>query len=102
VLVKDPAQLEMIRQKELDVTRERCQKLIAAGANVILCGRGIDDFALKYFVEAGAMAIRRVSRADLRRIAGSSGAKVMINLSDFDGEETVDPTLLGSCERVFE
>jgi T-complex protein 1 subunit alpha len=51
VLVQDPNNIEMIRQREMDVTRERCQKIIEAGANVILCARGIDDFALKYFVE---------------------------------------------------
>ncbi len=51
VLVQDPENLEKIRQREMDVTRERCKKIIEAGANVILCSRGIDDFALKYFVE---------------------------------------------------
>lgn len=102
VLVKDPAQLEKIRQRELDVTRERCQKLINAGANVILCGRGIDDFALKYFVEAKAIAIRRVAKSDLRRIAKSSGAQVMTSLADFEGEEAVDSKFLGECEKVYE
>ena len=32
--------------------------LASAGANVVLCSRGIDDFALKYFVEAGVIADR--------------------------------------------
>jgi hypothetical protein len=39
----------------MDVTRERCQKIVEAGANVILCSKGIDDFALKYFVESNAI-----------------------------------------------
>lgn len=37
-----------------------------AGANVILTTKGIDDTALKYFVEAGAIACRRVPKDDLR------------------------------------
>jgi T-complex protein 1 subunit alpha len=53
----------------MDICKERCQKIIAAGANVVLCSRAIDDFALKYFVEAGVLAVRRVNKADLRRIA---------------------------------
>ncbi len=69
VLVQDPKELEMIRQREMDVTHERCKKIIDSGANVILCSKGIDDFALKYFVEAKAYAVRRVEKADLRRIA---------------------------------
>ncbi len=37
-----------------------------AGANVILTTKGIDDVCLKYFVEAGAIACRRVPKDDLR------------------------------------
>ena len=44
-----------------------------AGANVILCTGGIDDLCLKYFVEAGAMAVRRVKKEDLKRIARATG-----------------------------
>jgi len=69
VLVQDPNNLDQIRQREMDICKERCQKIIAAGANVVLCSRSIDDFALKYFVEAGVIAVRRVNKADLRRIA---------------------------------
>jgi T-complex protein 1 subunit alpha len=69
VLVKDPKNLDMIRQREMDICKERCQLIIDAGATVVLCSKGIDDFALKYFVEAGVIAIRRVKKSDLRRIA---------------------------------
>lgn len=86
----------------MDVTRERCQKIIEAGANVILCSKGIDDFALKYFVEGKALAIRRVKKGDLRRIANSTGAKIVTNLTDYDGEEKYDPSSLGTCDKVYE
>jgi T-complex protein 1 subunit alpha len=79
----------------MDVTRERCKKIVEAGANVILCSKGIDDFALKYFVESNAIAIRRVPKGDLRRIANSSGAKIIISLADFEGEEKFDSAFLG-------
>ena len=59
--------------REFDITKERIQKILAAGANVILTTGGIDDLCLKYFVEAGAMAIRRCKKADLRRIAKATG-----------------------------
>ena len=76
--------------------------LIESGANVVLCARGIDDFALKYFVEAGVIAIRRVKKGDLRRIANNTGAKVIVSLADIEGEETFDSSILGSCERAYE
>ena len=86
----------------MDVTRERCKKIVDAGANVILCSKGIDDFALKYFVEANAIAIRRVKKGDLRRIANCSGAKIIVSLADFEGEEKFDPAILGHAEKVYE
>ena len=86
----------------MDVTRERCRKIVEAGANVILCSKGIDDFALKYFVEANAIAIRRVKKGDLRRIANCSGAKIIVSLADFEGEEKFDSSILGHAEKVYE
>merc|ERR1712180_524645 len=54
VLVTDPEELDKIRDRESDITKERIQKILASGANVILTTGGIDDLCLKYFVEAGA------------------------------------------------
>jgi len=102
VLVHDPEALDKIRQAEMDVCKQRCNMLIEAGANVVLCSRGIDDFALKYFVEAGVIAIRRVKKGDLRRIANNTGAKVVVSLADIEGEESFDSSNLGTCEKVYE
>lgn len=102
VLVQDPDNLDKIRQNEMDICKHRCQKIIEAGANVVLCSKGIDDFALKYFVEAGVIAIRRVKKPDLRKIAKNTGAKVVVSLADFEGDEVFDAENLGSCELVEE
>lgn len=59
--------------RESDITKERIQKILAAGANVILTTGGIDDMCLKYFVDVGAMAVRRVLKKDLKRIAKAAG-----------------------------
>ena len=76
--------------------------VLEAGANVILCTKGIDDMALKYFVEAGAIACRRVPKEDLKRVARATGAQVLSSLSDMDGNESFDPTHLGEAKEVFE
>ena len=36
VLVTSPKELEAIRQREADITKEKIEKILAAGANVIL------------------------------------------------------------------
>ncbi|KAJ8009582.1 hypothetical protein DPEC_G00090370 [Dallia pectoralis] len=102
VLINDPEKLDQIRQRESDITKERIQKILASGANVILTTGGIDDMCLKYFVDVGAMAIRRVLKRDLKRIAKATGATVCPSLSNLEGEETFEVTMLGHCEEVVQ
>lgn len=58
VVVNDVKEVDAIRQREMDITKERIEKILSAGATVVLTTKGIDDLCLKYFVEAGAMAVR--------------------------------------------
>ncbi|XP_074309233.1 T-complex protein 1 subunit alpha [Silene latifolia] len=102
VVVSDPRELEKIRNREADTTKERIEKLIKAGANVILTTKGIDDMALKYFVESGAIAVRRVRKDDMRHVVKATGATMVSTFADMEGEETFDSSLLGQAEEVVE
>jgi len=104
VLVSDPKELEKIRKREQDITRDRIRKILDAGANVVLTTKGIDDLCLKYFVEAGAMAVRRCKKEDLRRIAKATGGTLLLTLADMEGEggEAFSPEALGEAEEVAE
>ncbi|XP_026485320.1 T-complex protein 1 subunit alpha [Vanessa tameamea] len=102
VLVSDPEKLEAIRARELDITKERLQKILATGVNVILCSGGIDDLCLKYFVEAGAMGVRRCKKADLKRIAKATGATFLTSLTNMDGEEVFEASMIGEAAEVVQ
>ncbi|XP_047087231.1 T-complex protein 1 subunit alpha [Lolium rigidum] len=102
VLVSDPRELEKIRQRESDITKERIEKVLKAGANVVFTTKGIDDMSLKYFVEAGAIAVRRVRKEDLRHVAKATGATMVTTFADMEGEETFDPSFLGQADEVVE
>ncbi|KAG5450457.1 T-complex protein 1 subunit alpha [Clonorchis sinensis] len=100
VVVNDPDQLEAIRKRELDITKERIQKILAAGANVILTTGGIDDLCMKYFVEANAMAVRRCKKSDLKNMAKATGGQLIVSMSDMEGEEVFDAQKLGKASEV--
>ncbi|TPX59595.1 hypothetical protein PhCBS80983_g02362 [Powellomyces hirtus] len=102
IVIDDPDKLEDIRRREIEITTERIQKILATGANVIMTTKGIDDLCLKLFVEAGAMAIRRVKKDDLRRIAKATGASLISTLANLEGEETFDAAFLGHAEEVVQ
>ena len=52
IVIDDPEELERVRQKEMDITKEKIQRILDAGVNAIFTTKGIDDFAMKYLVEA--------------------------------------------------
>lgn len=100
VLINDPDKLEAIRARELDITKERINRILATGVNVVLCTGGIDDLCLKYFVEANAMAVRRVKKSDLKRIAKATGASYLTSLTNLEGEEQFDAANVGEAAEV--
>ncbi|KAL1929810.1 hypothetical protein VTP01DRAFT_1948 [Rhizomucor pusillus] len=102
IVVDDPDKLEDIRKREIEITTERIQKILATGANVILTTQGIDDLCLKLFVEAGAMAVRRCKKEDLKRIARATGATFISTLANLDGEETFESSYLGHADEVVQ
>lgn len=119
ILVDDPEQLEQIRKRyvqwrssakhtltgcvsEAEITIERIRKILAAGANVVLTTKGIDDLCLKEFVEAGAMAVRRCRKEDLRRIAKATGGTLISSLADLEGNETYEAGYLGIADEVVQ
>ncbi|XP_029452557.1 LOW QUALITY PROTEIN: T-complex protein 1 subunit alpha [Rhinatrema bivittatum] len=102
VVISDVEKLDQIRQRESDITKERIQKILATGANVVLTTGSIDDMCLKYFVDAGAMAVRRVLKKDLKRIAKATGATVCATLANLEGEESFEASMLGQAEEVVQ
>lgn len=102
IVIDDPEKLEDIRKREADITIERIKKILDAGANVVLTTKGIDDMCLKLFVDAGAMAVRRVKMEDLQRIAKATGATVVSSLANLEGEETFEASFLGAAEEVVQ
>ncbi|KAL1464470.1 hypothetical protein WDU94_004116, partial [Cyamophila willieti] len=102
VLINDPEKLDGIRAREYDITKERIKKILDTKANVILVTGGIDDLCLKYFVEAGAMAVRRVKKQDLKRIAKATGATFLTSLSNLEGEESFEASYLGEAAEVVQ
>lgn len=100
VKIDDPDQLEAIRKHEIDLVTDQVQKIIKAGANVVMTTKGIDDLCLKLFVEAGVIAVRRAKREDLRRIARATGATMLTSMSNMNGDEVFESTSLGSAESV--
>mmetsp|Transcript_5389 Transcript_5389/g.11888 ORF Transcript_5389/g.11888 Transcript_5389/m.11888 type:complete len:543 (+) Transcript_5389:93-1721(+) len=102
IVIDDPEELEKVRQKEMDITRDKIKMIIDAGATAIFTTKGIDDFAQKYLVEAGILGARRVDKKDMKRIAKCTGATIMLSMATMEGDEAFDPKCLGTAEEVVD
>eukprot|EP00919_Chromeraceae_sp_WS-2016_P019830 GHVR01047092.1.p1 GENE.GHVR01047092.1~~GHVR01047092.1.p1 ORF type:complete len:570 (-),score=157.60 GHVR01047092.1:183-1892(-) len=102
IQVEDPKELEKIRKRELDISKEILAKILDSGANVVVTTKGIDDTNQKYLVERGCLGLRRVDKKDMRRLAKATGGRVCVSLADVEGGDTFQPEWLGSCDQVCE
>merc|ERR1719445_862704 len=91
-----------MREREITMTKKRLDLVLASGANVVLTAKGIDDMYNKMFIDAGVMALRRVDKKHLKRIARLTGGKVISSLATEDGEQGFEKAFLGECEEVVQ
>ena len=71
-------------------------KIVAAGANVVICQKGIDDIVQHFLSKKGVAAIRRAKKSDMERIAKATGASIVSNI------EALTPKDLGEAALVEE
>lgn len=91
--ITDPNKLEEIREEEIKMTIKKCQSVIDTGANLVLCTGGIDEICIKMFIENNIIAIRRVDREDIAKIAKASGTTVLKTIYDNNN------VILGKCDE---
>ncbi len=94
--ITDPDQLEKFVNKEEESLKTMVQQIKDAGANVLLCQKGIDDLAQHYLAKEGIFAIRRVKKSDMKKLAKATGGSIVNNLEDLSSED------LGTAKRVHE
>ncbi len=73
--------LEFIDQEER-IVKVITDKIIAPGANVLFCMKGVDYLAQYFLVKAGVMAARRIKLSDLEKLAKSTIGKIIYDIND--------------------
>ncbi|QLG63974.1 thermosome subunit alpha [Halorarum salinum] len=106
VNVTDPDQLQQFLDQEEKQLREMVDKLVDVGADVVFVGDGIDDMAQHYLAQEGILAVRRAKDSDLKRLARSTGGRVVANLDDIEADDlgfagSVGQKDIGGDERIF-
>ncbi len=80
--ITSPEQMQSFLQQEEKMLKTMVDKAAKSGANVIFVQKGIDDVAQHYLAKAGIMAVRRVKKSDMEKLAKATGAKLVTSLDD--------------------
>jgi len=94
--INSPEQMNMFLEEENRMLKSMVDKIIAAGANVVVCQKGIDDIAQHYLAKTNVLTVRRVKESDMTKLARATGARVVNNLDDLTSRD------LGSADLVEE
>jgi len=85
--IDSPEQMEGFLKQEEGMLREMVDKIVAAGANVVLCEKGLDDMVQHFLARKGILAIRRIKKSDMEKLAKATGGKIVTSLDAISSED---------------
>jgi len=96
IRTKGLKQLKAFTDEDYNLLKEKVNKVIQSGANVVFARREVHDKIAPYLINAGIIAAKWVRGWDMEKIAKATGAKIVKNL-DF-----LTPNTLGKAGIVEE
>lgn len=85
--INSPDQMQQFIDEENKMLKAMVDKITSAGANVVLCQKGIDDIAQHYLAKAGILAVRRIKESDMYKLSRATGARIVNNLDELSASD---------------
>ena len=106
IQINDPSQVQAFLDQEEDTIRKLVTKVKKAGANVVVCQKGIDDLAQHFMAKQGIMAIRRAKKSDMEALARATGGSIVssidsISKDDLGAAGLVETRKIGDDDMTF-
>ena len=106
IRIRDPTQVKAFLDQETRMLGEMVEKIKAAGANVVICQKGIDDMAQHFLAKEGILAVRRAKESDMEKLAKATGGRIVNNIDDLTPEDLgeaglVEERKIGDDKMVF-
>ncbi|GAB6285383.1 MAG: thermosome subunit beta [Methanoregula sp.] len=104
--ISRPDQVQAFLDEDEAMVHTMANKIVASGATVVFCQKGIDDVAQHYLTKAGIFAVRRVKKSDIENLARATGAQIVnsidvITADDLGSAGLVEERKLSGQEMIF-
>lgn len=106
IRIREPTQMKAFLDQENRMLKDMVEKVKKAGANVLICQKGIDDLAQHFLAKEGIMAARRAKESDMEKLAKATGGRIINNLDDLKAKDLgeaglVEERKIGNDKMVF-
>jgi chaperonin GroEL (HSP60 family) len=102
ISVTSPEQIKAFLDQEAQILKSYVDHLASIGANVVITQKGIDEVAQHFLAKRGIMAVRRVKRSDIEKLARATGAKIITSIKDARPEDLGTAGLVWRPSRLLE
>jgi thermosome len=85
--IESPDQIEAFLKEEETMMRDMTNKIVASGANVVVCQKGIDDMVQHFLARKGIIAVRRAKKSDMEKLARATGGKIVSSIDDISASD---------------
>jgi archaeal chaperonin len=79
--------MNLFLEQENKMLKDMVDKIVSAGANVLVCQKGVDDIAQHYLARAGILAVRRAKESDMTKLSRATGARIVANLDELSSND---------------
>ena len=102
VNVESPDQLQRFLDQEEEQLREKVDRIVESGADVVFCQKGIDDLAQHYLAKEGILAVRRTKKSDMTFLKNVLDSGIVTDIDSLSSEDVAPGTVQrDTAEELF-
>lgn len=85
--ITSPEQMQAFLEQEEKMIKNMVEKIVKSKASVVFVQKGIDDVAQHFLSKNGIIAVRRVKKSDMEKLAKATGARLVTSLDDLSQKD---------------
>ncbi|MDA4122619.1 MAG: thermosome subunit alpha [Thaumarchaeota archaeon] len=85
--ISKASELQDFLGEEVEMYRRMVDKVVAAGANVVICQKKIDEMGQHFLAQAGILAVEKSYEYEAPNIARATGARMVPHLNDLTEQD---------------
>jgi len=96
IQIERPEQIQAFLDEEERMLRVMVDKIVGAGANVLIYQKGFDDLVQHFLAKKAILAVRQAKKSSMEKLAKATGGQIVSSVDGLSGVE------LGSAKLVEE